>query len=200
MSILDIIEKDKLKEILNKENFEIIQKIYNEKTNEQKLEEVKKEIDKKYSIHKYIINEIYIRRGDNIDTNKEEWNDNEYFNSNQYVKYTYSIKSKSEKGSFALTIIEYNDEPYEGCKFTSNIHMKRINYVHHSELPYSKIFTKTNNCDFFLYNILFDQDIRDDDELVDMGFYKSDLLYLDPIKLIHEKFQGVEDFYYCNKF
>lgn len=31
MSILDIIDKDKLKEILNKENFEIIQKIYNEK-------------------------------------------------------------------------------------------------------------------------------------------------------------------------
>lgn len=74
--------------------------------------------------------------------------------------------------------------------------MKRINYVHHSELPYSKIFTKTNNCDFFLYNILFDPDIRDDDELVDMGFYKSDLLYLDPIKLIHDKFQGVEDFYF----
>lgn len=72
MSILDIIDKDKLKEILNKENFEIIQNIYNEKINEQKLEEVKKEIDKKYSIHEYIINEIYIRRGDNIDTYKEE--------------------------------------------------------------------------------------------------------------------------------
>ena len=30
-----------------------------------------------------------------------------------------------------------------------------------------------------------------------MVFYNSDLLYLDPIKIIHEKFQGVEDFYYC---
>jgi hypothetical protein len=30
-----------------------------------------------------------------------------------------------------------------------------------------------------------------------MGFYNSDLLYLDPIKLIHEKYQGVEDFYFC---
>ena len=28
-----------------------------------------------------------------------------------------------------------------------------------------------------------------------MEFYKSDLLYLVPIKLIHEKFQGVEDFF-----
>ena len=44
MSILDIINKDKLKEILTQDNFEIIKKIYNEKTNEQKLEEVKKEI------------------------------------------------------------------------------------------------------------------------------------------------------------
>ena len=44
---------------------------------------------------------------------------------------------------------------------------------------------------------LFDPYIRDDDELVNMGFYNSDLLYLDPIKLIHEKYQGVEDFYFC---
>ena len=69
MSILDIIDKDKLKQILNKENFEIIQKIYNEKMDEQKLEEVKKEIDKKYSIHDYIITEISITRGGK----KEEW-------------------------------------------------------------------------------------------------------------------------------
>jgi outer membrane protein assembly factor BamA len=63
MSILDIIDKDKLKEILNKNNFEIIQKIFNEKTNEQKLEEVKKKIDRKYSTHEYIITEISITRG-----------------------------------------------------------------------------------------------------------------------------------------
>lgn len=62
MSILDIIDKDKLKEILTEDNFEIIKKIYNEKTNEQKLEEVKKEIDKKYSVQEYIITEINITR------------------------------------------------------------------------------------------------------------------------------------------
>ena len=67
MSILDIIDKDKLKEILTEDNFEIIKKIYNEKTNEQKLEEVKKEIDKKYSVQEYIITEINITRGGNTD-------------------------------------------------------------------------------------------------------------------------------------
>jgi hypothetical protein len=194
MSILDIIDKDKLKEILTKENFEIIQKIYNEKTNEQKLEEVKKEIDKKYSINEYIITEISITRGGNTDTNIEEWF-SEYFNTNEYIKYKYSIKSKSKKDSFELTIIEYNDP--DGAIYISYIHMKLIMYVRHSELPYFKIFSKTNNCDFFLNNVLFNPYIRDDDELVDMGFYNSDLLYLDPIKLIHEKFQGVEDFYFC---
>jgi len=148
MSILDIIDKDKLKEILTEENFEIIKKIYNEKTNEQKLEEVKKEIDKKYSIHDYIITEISITRGGK----KEEWYD-EYYNTNEYVKYKYSIKSKSEKNSFELTIVEYNDTDYD--KYTAYIHMKLIMYVRHSELPYSKIFTKTNNCDFFLNNVLF---------------------------------------------
>ena len=194
MSILDIINKDKLKEILNKENFEIIQKIYNEKTNEQKLEEVKKEIDKKYSIHEYIITEISITRGGK----KEEWYD-EYYNTDtdEHVKYKYSIKSKSDKDSFELTIIEYNDEQYGGYKFTANIHMKRIMFVRNAEIPYFKTFSKTNNCDFFLNNVLFNPDIRDNDELVNMGFYNSDLLYLDPIKLIHEKYQGVEDFYFC---
>ena len=72
--------------------------------------------------------------------------------------------------------------------YNSYIDMKRIMYVRHSELPYFKNFSKTNNCDFFLNNVLFDPYIRDDDELVDMGFYNSDLLYLDPIKLIHEKY------------
>ena len=48
----------------------------------------------------------------------------------------------------------------------------------------------------FLNNVLFDPYIRDDDELVGNGFYNSDLLYLNHIKLIHEKFQGVEDFYF----
>jgi hypothetical protein len=196
MSILDIIEKDKLKEILTKENFEIIQKIYNEKTNEQKLEEVKKEIDKKYSIHEYIITEINITRGGNTDTNIEEWF-KEYFNTNKYIKYKYSIKSKSGKNSFELTIIEYNDS--DGHIYNAYIDMKLIMYVRHSELPYFKSFSKMNNCDFFLNNVLFDPYIRDDDELVDMGFYNSDLLYLDPIKLIHEKYQGVEDFYYYEK-
>jgi hypothetical protein len=196
MSILDIIDKDKLKEILTEYNFEIIKKIYNEKTNEQKLEEVKKEIDKKYSIQEYIITEINITRGGNTDTNTEEWC-KEYFNTNEYVKYKYSVKSKSVKDNFELIIIEYNDEPNGGSKFLSFIHMKSTNYVRHSELPYFNFFTKMNNCDFFLYNVLFDPSIRDDDELVDMGFHNSDLLYLDPIKLIHEKFQGVEDFYYC---
>jgi hypothetical protein len=194
MSILDIIDKDKLKSILTKENFEIIQKIYNEKTNEQKLEELKKEIDKKYSIHEYIITEINITRGGNTDTNIEEWF-KEYFNTNEYIKYKYSVKSKSGKNSFELTIIEYNDP--DGHTYNSYIDMKLIMYVRHSELPYFKNFSKMNNCDFFLNNVLFDPYIRDDDELVDMGFYNSDLLYLDPIKLIHEKFQGVEDFYYC---
>jgi hypothetical protein len=196
MSILDIIDKDKLKEILTEDNSEIIKKIYNEKTNEQKLEEVKKEIDKKYSIQEYIITEINITRGGNTDTNTEEWG-KEYFNTNEYVKYKYSVKSKSVKDNFELIIIEYNDEPNGGSKFLSFIHMKSTNYVRQTELPYFKIFTKMNNCDFFLYNVLFDPSIRDDDELVDMGFHNSDLLYLDPIKLIHEKFKGVEYFYYC---
>ena len=193
MSILDIINKDKLKEILTQDNFEIIKKIYNEKTNEQKLEEVKKEIDKKYSIQEYIITEINITRGGNTDTNAEEWC-KEYFNTNEYVKYKYSVKSKSVKDSFELIIIEYNDP--DGCKYLSFIYMKSTNYVRQTELPYLKIFTKMNNCNFFLYNVLFDPSIRDDDELVDMGFFNSDLLHLDPIKLIHEKFQGVEDYYY----
>ena len=41
------------------------------------------------------------------------------------------------------------------------------------------------------------KNIRNDDELVDIGFYNSDLLYLNPIKLIHEIYQGVEDFCFC---
>jgi len=142
---------------------------------------VKKEIDKKYSIHDYIITEISITRGGK----KEEWYD-EYYNTNEYVKYKYSVKSKYEKNSFELTIIEYNDP--DGAIYNSYIDMKLIMYVRHSELPYFKNFSKTNNCDFFLYNVLFDPSIRDDDELVDMGFYNSDLLFLYPIKLIHEKY------------
>jgi hypothetical protein len=196
MSILDIIEKDKLKSLLNKENFEIIQKIYNEKINEQKLEEVKKEIDKKYSIHEYIITEICIRRCGNTDTNKEKFED-EYFNNNEYVKYKYSIKSKSKKDSFELIIIEYNNDSNGGYKYTAYIHMKHIYYICNSDLFYSKIFTKMNDCDFFLNSILFEPLLRVDDELEDIGFLNADLLYLDPIKLIHEKYQGVEDFYYC---
>lgn len=195
MCILDIIDKDKLKSILNKENFEIIQKIYNEKINEQKLEEVKKEIKSKYYINEYIITEINITRGGKV-SEKDEWYlDN--FNTSEYVKYKYSVKSKFEKNSFEFTIIEYKDS--DGFNYTSYIEIKSILYVHHSETPYFKIFTKTSDCDFFLNSVLFDNLRRENDELVNMGFYKSDLLYLDPIKLIHEKYQGVEDFYYCEK-
>jgi hypothetical protein len=195
MSILDIIDKDKLKEILTEENFEIIQKIYNEKTNEQKLQEVKEEIERNFP-NEYIIKEMNITRNGNKfdDIDKDEWYyDN--FNTNEYVKYKYSVKTKSGKDSFELTIIEYNDP--DGAKYTSFIHMKRIMYVRYSETPYFKIFTKTNNCDFFLNNVLFNPYIRYDAELVDMGFYKTSLFFLDPIKLIHEKYQGVENFYYC---
>ena len=199
MSILDIIDKDKLKSILSisKDNFEIIQKIYNEiineKLNKQKLEEVKIEIDKEYPHDKYIITEISITRGGK----NEKWDDDEYYNKKEYIKYKYSInsnssvKSESMKDNFELTIIEYNSER----NYIANIHMNRINYGLHSE--FRKFFTKINNCDFFLYNILFDPDIRDDDELIDIGNYNSDLSCLDPIKLIHEKFKGVDDFYYC---
>ena len=90
MSILDIITKDKLKEILNEENFEIIQKIYteiiNEKINKQKLEEVKIEIDTQYPHDHYYITEISITRGGK----NEIWED-KYYNKNEYVKYKYSV-------------------------------------------------------------------------------------------------------------
>jgi hypothetical protein len=173
MSILDIIEKDKLKEILNEENFKIIQKIYNEiineKINKQKLEEVKIEIDKEYPRGKFFITEISITRGGK----NEKWED-EYYNTNEHVKYKYSVntnsvvKSESMKDNFELIIIEYN---HEGRKITSKIHMNRMNYCQHTEYPSSKNFTKITNCDFFLNKVLFDPDIRDDDELIDIGNY-----------------------------
>jgi hypothetical protein len=167
-------------------------KIYNDKANEHKLIEVKKEIKSKFYIQEYIINEISIKRGGTI------FDDNEkYFNTNEYVKYKYSIKSNSDKDSFELTIIEHSTT--DEYNYTSYIEIKRIIYVRNSEVPYLKIFTKNNDCDFFLNSILFDPLRRDNDELINLGFYNSDLLYLDPIKLIHEKYQGVEDFYYCEK-
>ena len=192
MSILDIIDKDKLKEILNEENIKIIMKIYNDKANEHKLDEIKKEIKSKFYIQEYIIDEISIKRGGIIFDENEK-----YFNTNEYVKYKYIMRSKLDKDSFELTIIEYNN--HDEYNYTSYIKIKRILYLRNSEVPYLKIFTKNNDCDFFLNSILLDPLRRDNDELVNMGFYNSDLLYLDPIKLIHEKYQGVEDFYYCEK-
>lgn len=200
MSILDIIDKDKLKSILSKENFEIIQQIYNEivneKINKQKLEEVKKEIDKEYPHDKYFITEISITRGGK---KKEEWDDDEYYNKKEYVKYKYSVNTNTivesllMKDKFELIIIECNRER----TFTTKIHMNRMNNLQNIKDPNSKNFTKISNCDFFLNKILFDPDIRYDEDLIDIGNCNSDLSCLDPIKLIHEKFQGVDDFYYC---
>jgi spore cortex formation protein SpoVR/YcgB (stage V sporulation) len=75
-----------------------------------------------------------------------------------------------EKNSFELTIIEYNEDPNGGYKFTSNIQIKQIIYIHHTELPNFKIFRKTNNCDFFLNNVLFNSYIKDDDKLIKILF------------------------------
>lgn len=195
MSILDIIHENKLKELLNEDNFEIIKRIYNQKINEKKINYLIKEINLKFK-NEYIVEEISIGINKNIlHENLNEWFYDIYNNKN-FIKYKYFIKSKLNKTYFKMIII--ND--FKNINNIFFILIKFTYFINNSETSYTINFTKSDNCTYFLNNILFEPLFRNDiEELQNAGFYNSSLLFLNPIKLIHEEFKNITDFYYCEK-
>lgn len=209
MSLFNIMNQDILDQILNDENFESLSKLYKDKKNKENMNEIIKTVDEKFN-GKYIIQNVVI--GTDIYKNITDYHEDyssctNFSDENEKIKfYKYIIKKKNfekKDGYFdrlELIIFDHYQENLIGILMISYFNPDQ------KYRPDSSIFTKVFNRleeSHFLWDNFFNLSSYELKRYIDYiydevtpDFCTSELVLLEPIKILHNYFQKIDEFNY----
>ena len=208
MSLFNIMNQDILDQILNDENFESLSKLYKDKKKKENMNEIIKTVDEKFN-GKYIIQNVVIGTDicKNITDNHDDYSScTNFSDENEKIKfYKYVIKENVEKkdGYFdrlELIIFDHYQENLIGILMISYFHPD-LKYR-----PDGSVFTKVFNRleeSLFLWDNFFNLSSYELKRYIDYiydevtpDFCTSELKLLEPIKILHNYFQKIDEFNY----
>jgi hypothetical protein len=208
MSLINIMNQDILDQILNDENFLSLSKLYKDKKNKEKINEIIKTVDEKFN-GKYIIQNVVI--GTDICKNITDYHDNyssctNFSDENEKIKfYKYVIKRNVEKkdGYFdrlELIIFDHYQENLIGILMISYFHPD-LKYKPDGSV-FTKVFNRLEDSPFLwdnFFNLSSYELKRYIDYIYDEvtpDFCTSELALLEPIKILHKELSDIETFNY----
>lgn len=212
MSIYDIVDKETLNKLLIDDNFELLSKLYLEKKREEKFtlikDKIKNDFDEKYKIQEINIGkDILTNISYNINKDHKSsctW----LLKEDENVRfYKYIIRENLEKkigfDRFELIILDHKEDEMVGIFMTSYFNDNpKIICASSSNKNFDTI--KESN---FLWDSFFNSSTRQLNRIIEdiyeefsPDFSEYELMFLEPIKLLHLSLKDVDKFYYKDDF